>query len=50
MEAKSIVAEVELRIREAATLIRPARHLTTFTGAGISVESSIPPFRGPGGL
>jgi NAD-dependent deacetylase len=37
-------------IREAARLIRSAKHLTAFTGAGISVESGIPPFRGPGGL
>lgn len=36
--------------RRAAALIRGARRLTAFTGAGISVESGIPPFRGPGGL
>ncbi len=35
---------------EAASIIRAARYLTAFTGAGISVESGIPPFRGPGGL
>jgi NAD-dependent deacetylase len=35
---------------DAATLIRSARYLTAFTGAGISVESGIPPFRGEGGL
>jgi len=40
----------ESRITAAASLIRSARHLTAFTGAGISVESGIPPFRGPGGL
>lgn len=40
----------ETQIRSAASLIRGARHLTAFTGAGISVESGIPPFRGPGGL
>lgn len=33
-----------------AALIRSARYLTAFTGAGISVESGIPPFRAPGGL
>ncbi len=38
------------RIIEAAALIRGAAYLTAFTGAGISVESGIPPFRGPGGL
>ncbi|MBE3040133.1 MAG: hypothetical protein IMZ62_15150 [Chloroflexi bacterium] len=38
------------QIKEAASLIRSAKYLTAFTGAGISVESGIPPFRGPGGL
>jgi NAD-dependent deacetylase len=33
-----------------AALLAKASHLTAFTGAGISVESGIPPFRGPGGL
>ena len=42
--------EINGRIREAVSLIRSARYLTAFTGAGISVESGIPPFRGPGGL
>jgi len=37
-------------IQQAAKLIRKANHLTAFTGAGISVESGIPPFRGEGGL
>ena len=37
-------------IQEAASLIRSSRYLTAFTGAGVSVESGIPPFRGPGGL
>lgn len=37
-------------ILSAASLIRGARYLTAFTGAGISVESGIPPFRGSGGL
>ena len=41
---------VESRIRAAAALIRSARYLTAFTGAGISVQSGIPPFRGAGGL
>jgi NAD-dependent deacetylase len=42
--------EISDRIRTAARLIRGAHHLTAFTGAGISVESGIPPFRGEGGL
>lgn len=37
-------------LARAAALLRDARHTTAFTGAGISVESGIPPFRGPGGL
>ncbi len=34
----------------AAEAIRAAKHVIAFTGAGISVESGIAPFRGPGGL
>ena len=36
--------------RTAWEWIRVSRHLTVFTGAGISVESGIPPFRGENGL
>jgi len=37
-------------IEKAAEIIRNAKHITAFTGAGISVESGIPPFRGENGL
>ena len=37
-------------IEEAAKIISNANHVTAFTGAGISVESGIPPFRGENGL
>ena len=37
-------------IEKAVELIRGASHLSAFTGAGISVESGIPPFRGKHGL
>lgn len=37
-------------IKQAAQILAKARHITAFTGAGISVESGIPPFRGPRGL
>lgn len=36
--------------KEAAQWIKEAKHVTAFTGAGISVESGIPPFRGENGL
>jgi NAD-dependent deacetylase len=37
-------------ILKTARLIQEARHVVALTGAGISVESGIPPCRGPGGL
>ena len=42
--------ELNKKIREAASIIKEARHVTAFTGAGISVESGIPPFRGENGI
>ena len=38
------------KISEAVELIKKSNHLTAFTGAGISVESGIPPFRGENGI
>lgn len=40
----------EAALDQAAALLRPARSAIAFTGAGISVESGIPHFRGEGGL
>jgi len=37
-------------IERAAELIISSSYVTALTGAGVSVESGIPPFRGPGGL
>ena len=37
-------------VKSAARLLQSARRAVAFTGAGISVESGIPPFRGPDGL
>ena len=37
-------------LTQAAQKIRSAQRVVAFTGAGISVESGIPPFRGPNGL
>jgi NAD-dependent deacetylase len=44
------IAEQDEQLRRAARMLLSARHVMTLTGAGISVESGIPPFRGPGGL
>jgi NAD-dependent deacetylase len=35
---------------EAIRLLKQSKYTTAFTGAGISVESGIPPFRGSGGI
>jgi NAD-dependent deacetylase len=37
-------------LQRAADIISGAKRLAAFTGAGISVESGIPPFRGEGGI
>jgi NAD-dependent deacetylase len=37
-------------ISQAAEILAKAKRCVAFTGAGISVESGIPPFRGQGGL
>src|SRR5262245_46762820 len=37
-------------ISRAAEIVAAARSVVALTGAGLSVESGIPPFRGPGGL
>ncbi len=38
------------QLAKAAHILSEAKHITAFTGAGISVESGIPPFRGSEGL
>jgi len=42
--------ELEELIEETAELIAAAKKIVVFTGAGVSTESGIPDFRGPGGL
>jgi len=37
-------------IEKASRLIKGSSYVTALTGAGVSVESGIPPFRGPGGI
>ena len=41
---------LERNILKAAELIKNSKHVTAFTGAGISVESGIPSYRGKDGL
>ena len=41
---------LDAEIARAADQVRGAKHVVALTGAGLSVESGIPPFRGPGGL
>ena len=41
---------METLIKRAAQDLAAARHVVALTGAGISIESGIPPFRGKGGL
>lgn len=41
---------MDLLIKEAAKIIKQSKFTIAFTGAGISVESGIPPFRGEHGL
>jgi len=41
---------LDAAIERAAGILLGARSVVALTGAGLSVESGIPPFRGPGGL
>ena len=43
-------ADIDVGLEQASNLILKANYLLAFVGAGMSVESGIPPFRGPGGL
>ena len=45
-----ITSELRRNLERAAEFILSSRHLVALTGAGLSVESGIPPYRGPGGL
>jgi NAD-dependent deacetylase len=48
--AVELTDELDRSIASAAELLREAVRSLALTGAGMSVESGIPPFRGPGGL
>ena len=42
--------QIDTKIQKAVEILRASRSTIAFTGAGISVESGIPPFRGENGL
>ena len=46
LHSRSKTTDIQDTLRSAASLIRAMSCLTAFTGAGVSVESGIPPFRG----
>jgi len=46
----ALTPALDAEIERAAGVISQARRSMALTGAGLSVESGIPPFRGPGGL
>jgi NAD-dependent deacetylase len=49
-EAFSLDEGLDAQIADAAACLQAADCAVALTGAGLSVESGIPPFRGPGGL
>ena len=42
--------QMDDKIKEAARILSGAKNIVGFTGAGMSAESGIPPFRGQGGI
>lgn len=42
--------ELQEKIKKAASILADAKDIVAFTGAGMSAESGIPPFRGQGGI
>ncbi|HHU58279.1 MAG TPA: RNA polymerase subunit sigma, partial [Bacteroidales bacterium] len=40
----------ERTLKDVASIIKEAKYCMAFTGAGVSVESGIPPFRGENSL
>lgn len=47
---REISPETQDLLARAAQIVGSASHLVAMVGAGLSVESGIPPYRGPGGL
>jgi len=49
-EHPNIMPKMKTEVKQVAEIIKGSKHLTAFTGAGTSVESGIPPFRGENGI
>jgi len=47
---KEAINSYEEEIEDAARIIMVSKYVVALTGAGVSVASGIPPFRGPGGI
>src|SRR3989304_4812298 len=45
-----VLSQHESELTEAARIVLSSKYVIALIGAGLSVESGIPPFRGPGGL
>ena len=45
-----LTQELQQILEQAADLVKRSSHVVALSGAGLSVESGIPPYRGPGGL
>jgi NAD+-dependent protein deacetylase sirtuin 6 len=50
LEEWSSLAELRARVEEVATLLRTASRTVCFTGAGVSVASGLPTYRGTAGI
>ena len=45
-----VAEDLREKLEQAARIIMSSNHLVALVGTGLSVESGIPPYRGPGGL
>ena len=47
---REIKENIDIKIKSATKLLQNSKYTVVFTGAGMSVESGISPYRGKGGL